>query len=74
MPTVPVVSVAGVTLMTGQTCAFIIAETWQPLASVARTVMLAPVVLANVGVPEITPVLLLSVRPLGRVPAVTAQM
>ena len=45
----------------------------QLLASRTRNVRFVPVTFTSVGVPEITPVLLLSVNPLGIVPLMTSQ-
>ena len=57
--------------MTGQTCTVITCVPWQPLASVVRMETLTPAALEVVGVPEMTPVLELSVSPAGSVPLVT---
>ena len=46
-------------------------DPWQPLASFTRTVTEVEGLADAVGVPLITPVLALSVRPAGSVPAVT---
>jgi hypothetical protein len=47
---------------------------WHPLASVARKPRLTLEPFPEVGVPEITPVLVLSKRPAGRMPEVSAQV
>ena len=60
--------------MTGQTCNVMAREPWQPLASLTRKVMLVAGLAEAVGVPLMTPVLVLSVSPAGRVPAVMVQV
>jgi hypothetical protein len=54
---------------TGQILRFNARVPVQPIESVARTVMLVPAPFEAVGVPEITPLLALIVRPAGSVPA-----
>ena len=70
VPTVGVGNVAGATVTTGQICRVMARVPWQPLASLTRTVMVVAGEAATVGVPLITPVSALSVRPVGKVPAV----
>lgn len=67
-PTVGVVSVAGASETTGQTCNESVCDPWQPLASFTRTMMELAGLAATVGVPLMTPVLEFSVRPVGSVP------
>ena len=70
---VPFGNVAGVSVTTGQTCSVMEREPWQPLTSLVRTVMLVAGEAEAVGVPLMTPVLALSVRPVGSVPEVMVQ-
>ena len=57
--------------MTGQICSVIARDPWQPFASFARTVIVVAGLAEVVGVPLMTPVPALSVKPAGNVPAVT---
>ena len=57
--------------MTGQICSVMAREPWQPFASFTRTVIVVAGDAEAVGVPLMTPVLALSVKPAGSVPAVT---
>jgi hypothetical protein len=58
---------------TGQILRFKTRVPMQPSESVARTVMLVPAPLEVVGVPVMAPVLALSVKPAGSVPAEIAK-
>jgi hypothetical protein len=71
VPTVVVASVVGENVTTGQIWNVIARDPWQPLASFTRTVTEVEGLAEAVGVPLITPVLALRVRPAGSVPAVT---
>ena len=73
VPTTPAARVLGLTVMTGQICTVIACVPWQPAASVTLTVTLEPGDDTAVGVPEITPVELFSVRPEGRLPLMIVQ-
>ena len=71
VPTVGAVSVVDASVMTGQICSVTACEPWQPLASLARTVMVVAGEAEAVGVPLMTPVLAFNVKPLGSVPLMT---
>ena len=71
VPTVGVGNVAGVSVTTGQICSVMVRVPWQPLASLTRKVRLVAGEAVAVGVPLITPVLALSVKPAGSVPLVS---
>ena len=73
MPTVAAVSVAGESVTTGQICSVMACVPWHPLVSLTRTVMLVAGEADAVGVPEITPVLALRLKPVGSAPVVMVQ-
>ena len=60
--------------MIGQICRVMARELWQPLASLTRKVMLVAGEAEAVGVPLMTPVLALRVRPAGSAPLVMVQV
>jgi hypothetical protein len=62
--------VVGLRATTGQIFSEMVALTWQPRASVVRTMKLVAAPVEAVGVPEMTPAVLRE-RPAGSVPLVT---
>ena len=60
--------------MIGQICSVTTRVPWQPYASFTRTVTEVEGLAEAVGVPLMTPVLALRVKPAGSVPLVTVQV